>query len=159
LPKFEIIGPGYQGRSSNVNPSRCINLYPEINTSDGKSVGSLVGTAGSLLFVDTLLGPVRGMHTFNNLIYFVAGNKLYSVNNTKIIFPVIDIGTGLQVTLATATGRISMADNGMYSVGGAVANQLAFVDGVNIYVINVSTGVFYSAAVPAKTVAFIGGYL
>ncbi len=159
MSKSEIIGPGYLGRSSNVNASRCVNFYPEINSQDSKSIGSLVGTPGCLLYIDTLLtDPVRGMHFFNNLIYFVAGKKLYSVDIAKNIFPIINSGTGLQVELATTTGAISMADNGMYSVGGGVANQLAIADGQNLTVVNVSTFVTNIYAYPAKTVCFIGGY-
>jgi len=158
MAKFGIIGPGYLGRSSNVNASRCINFYPELNPQDSKSVGSLVGTPGSLLFVDSASGVIRGMHFFNNLIYFVAADKLYSVNSAQIVSAVIDVGTGLQVVLATATGRVVMADNGIYSVGGAVANQLAFSDGQTVYVYNITTGVLFSLPAPAKSIAFIGGY-
>jgi len=158
VAKYGIIGPGYQGRSTNINASRCINLYPELNPRDSKSVGSLVGTPGLLLYVDTTLGPIRCAHFFNNLIYFVSGNKLYSVNAAKDIFPIVDAGSGNQVELATLDGRVSMADNGLYGVGGGIAHQLAFVDGVNVYVVNVSTFAFNSFAVPAQTIAFIGGY-
>ena len=158
MAKQEIIGPGYLGRSSNVNASRCVNLYPELNPQDSKSVGSLVGTPGTLLYVDTLLPNLRGMHYFNNLIYFVAGDKLYSVNSAGFVMQIIDSGTGIQVTLATATGPVSMADNGMYSVGGAVANQLVLVDGINTHCVNVSTLATVSFPYPANTVCFIGGY-
>lgn len=158
MPKYPIIGPGYQGRSSNVNASRCINLYPEINGQDSKSAVSLVGTPGLLLYIDTLLGPIRGTHFFNNKIYFVSGNKLYSVDNAKNLMPVLDASTDLQVSLTASEGRVFMADNGMYSVDGAVANQLAFVDGQNVYVVNVTTGAFNSYAYPATTIEFIGGY-
>ena len=154
MGKYSIIGPGYQGRSLNVNASRCINFYPELNPQDSKSVGSLVGTPGLLLYIDTLLGPIRGMHYFNNLIYFVSANKLYSVDSAKNIFPVLN-NIGAHVTLSTSDGRVEMADNGIY---GGASNQLAFVDEQNIYCINITTKVLTSAAVPAKTIAFISGY-
>ena len=156
--EFKLIGPGYLGRSSNINASRCVNLYPELASQDSKTVAALVGSPGSLLYVNTLLGTIRGMHFFNNLIYFVSGNKLYSADSGKSIFPIIDSVTGNQVSLATFTGPVVMCDNGMYSVAGGAADQLAFVDGLNIHVVNVVTGVFSSTAIPAKTISFIGGY-
>jgi YVTN family beta-propeller protein len=155
MSKYQIIGPGYLGRSSNVNASRCVNLYPEVNSQDSKSVVSLVGTPGSTLFVDTLLNSSRGAHFFNNLIYFVASNKLYSVDAAKNLFPIMDSGTGTQVTLATASGRVVMANNGLAPTGG---NQLAFVDGINVYVVDVVTSLLSSQAFASKTVCFIGGY-
>ncbi len=159
MGKYSIIGPGYKGRSDNVNASRCVNFYPELTTEDSKSiVGSLVGTPGLLLYVDTTLGPIRGAHFFNNRIYFVSVNKLYSVDSAKNILPIIDSATGNQIELATSEGRVAMADNGMYSTNGGAANQLAFVDGQNIYVVNVTTLVFSSFSIPAKTITFIGGY-
>lgn len=158
MAKFSIVGPGYNGRSSNINASRCVNFYPELNSQDSKSQASLVGTPGTLLYVDTQLGAIRGAHFFNNLIYFVSGNKLYSVDAAKNIMPIIDSVSGNQVELATVEGRVSMADNGIYSVSGGSANQLAFVDGQNVYVVNVTTNVFTSFAVPAKSITFIGGY-
>ena len=126
MAKYSIISPGYLGRSSDVNAARCVNLYPELNTKDSKSVGSLVGTPGFLLFIDTLLGPIRGLHFFNNLIYFISGNKLYSVDVAANIFPIIDVGSGNQVSLATFTGSVSMADNGMAPTGGSRLVQLAY---------------------------------
>jgi YVTN family beta-propeller protein len=155
MAKYEIISPGYIGRSSDVNASRCVNLYPELNSKDSKSVGSLVGTPGLLLYIDTLLGPIRGMHVFNNLIYFVSGSKLYSVDAAANIFPVIDSGTTAQVFLATSSGSVSMADNGLAPTGG---NQLAIADGLNLLIYNVATGIFSGIGYPSKTVAFISGY-
>jgi hypothetical protein len=157
MGKYSIIGPGYQGRSNNVNSSRCINFYPELNSQDSKSVSSLIGTPGLLLIIDTLLGSIRGAHFFNEKIYFVSANKLYYLNAGYALFPALD-NLGAHVTIGTTEGRVVMADNGMYSVGGAVANQLAFVDGQNIYVYNVTTSVISSQAISAKTICFIGGY-
>ena len=155
MAKYEIISPGYLGRSSDVNAARCVNLYPELNTVDSKSAGSLVGTPGLLLFIDTLLGPIRGLHFFNNLIYFISGNKLYSVDAAANIFPIIDAGSGNQVSLATFTGSISMADNGMAPTGGS---QLAVADGQNLLIYNVTSGATTGIGYPSKTVVYFSNY-
>ena len=153
--KCPIVGPGYVGRSTNVNASRMINFYPELNSQDSKSVSSLIGTSGTSLYVDTLLSSARGMHFFNNLIYLVSGNKLFSVDSAKNLFPIVDSGTGIQVFFATDSGPVSMADNGLAPTGG---NQLCIADGVNLTIVNVLTLTSKSFATPSKTVCFIGGY-
>ena len=155
MAKYSIISPGYLSRSSDVNAARCVNLYPELNTEDSKSVGSLVGTPGLLLFIDTLLGPIRGFHFFNNLIYFISGNKLYSVDVAANIFPIIDSGSSAQVSFATFTGSVSMADNGMAPTGGS---QLAIADGQNLLIYDVTSGVTTGISYPSKTVVFASGY-
>src|SRR5271157_3198830 len=154
--KFPLVGPGYLGRSTNINSSRMVNFYPELNGPDGKNVASIVGTGGTKLYVDTLLTNIRpnGMHFFNNLIYFVSGNKLFSVDSAKNIFPIVDSITNEQVFIATNSGSVSIADNGMAPTGG---DQLCIVDGINITVVNVRTLVSSSVSTPAKTVCFIGG--
>jgi len=97
---------------------------------------------------------VRGMHTFNNLIYFVAGSGLYSITSGGTL-------SGLLGTLATSSGRVQMADNGLSPTGG---NQLMIVDGTNGYIWNVNTTTFttisswLSQVVAPQTVAYLGGY-
>ena len=159
MPKLDFIGSGYLGRSSNVNASRCINLYPEINGQDSKSVVSLVGTPGLLLYIDTLFLPIRGAHFFNNRIYFVSGDKLYSVDNAKNLTPVFDT-LGNVVKLTSYDGRVSFSDNGMPYVNGVGYGQLAFVDGQNVYIYNVVTNVLSNppSPIPAKSIDFIAGF-
>ena len=148
MPKFSLIGPGYLGRSSNVNASRLINFYAEVNGQDSKNVTSLVGTPGLKLFTDTGRGPGRGAHVFNGLIYTVSGGNLYSINNAGV-------SSASLGTLNTSTGRVVMADNGLAPIGG---NHLAIVDGVKLYVLDVSTNTFTSYALTAHTVCFLNGY-
>jgi YVTN family beta-propeller protein len=149
MPKFSLIGPGYLGRSTNVNASRCVNFYPELNSQDSKNVTSLIGTPGTSLFTDTGLGIARGLHVFNGLIYIIAGNKLYSVNNAGVL------SAALGSALATSNGRVVMADNGLSPTGG---NQLAIADGVNIYIWDVGSSTFTSIVKTAFSICFLGGY-
>lgn len=146
---LDIVGPGYTGRSLNVNTSRCVNFYPEIGGRDDKAPSSLVGTPGTSLFVNTGLGIIRGMHVFNNLLYFVAGGKLYSVNAAGTV------SSQLGSNLVTSTGRVVMADNGLAPTGG---NELAMTDGQKIYIWNVDSDTFTTVAITAFTIAFLGGY-
>jgi hypothetical protein len=129
MGKQSLIGPGYIGRATSVNASRCINFYPEANGPDSKTDFSLVGTPGSHFFASAGATAVRGTHVFNGVTYIVVGDGLYYLNmSTKI-------GSSKLGTLATSTGRVQMSDNGIYPAGG---NQLIIVDGTATYVYNVS---------------------
>lgn len=149
MGKINIIGPGYTGRSKNLNASRCINLFPVLETPDSKSVAALVNTPGSRLFSNTGKGVARAMYSFNNKIYFVAQNKLYSIDGDATV------SAQLGSDLSTSSGRVSFADNGLSPTGG---NEIAVVDGSNIYVWNVATETMTITSIQAQTVCFIGGY-
>ena len=153
--QIPFIGGTYQARSTNINASRAINFYPEIESDqDSKSIIALIGTPGTSLFINSGSSVIRGMHVFNNLIFFVSGPYLYSVNNAMQISSVLG-------TLSTSGGRVSMKDNGLTPTGG---NQLIIVDGVKGYLYNVNTSTFSTISSPgfpttgASTVAFMDGY-
>lgn len=149
MGKAGIIGPGYLGVSPNINASRCVNFYPVLNTEDSKSISALVGTPGLDLFADTGSGPIRGMHVFNGLIYFVTGNKLHSINNAGIV------SAQLGNDLGNANGRVVMVDNGLTPTGG---DELAIADGEYIYIYDVGTGTMTTLSKTSRTVAFVNGY-
>lgn len=149
MGKINIIGPGYVGRSANVNTSRCINFYPELKSPDSKDVAALIGTPGLSLFSNTNLNPIRGLHVFNGLLYLIAADKLYSIDGSGIL------SAQLGNSLVTNKGRVQMADNGLAPTGG---NQLVIVDGSNIYVWDVSTSTFTTVGITANTICFLGGY-
>ena len=136
--QIPFCGPTYNGRSLNIDASRCVNFYPELtNAPDGKSQIVLVGTPGLGLFALGIGGqytPVRGMHSFNNTLYAVIGSKFYSV-------AVNGVATLIASTLSTSAGRISFTNNGTSShgVGG---DQILFVDGVDGYIWNTKTTIF-----------------
>ena len=132
--QIPFCGPTYAGRSTNANASRCINFYPESTaTQDDKSPLILVGTLGSLIktIISTTTQPVRGLYSFNNTLFAVAANKLYSIN-LSALNGYTELGT-----LTTSTGRVSFADNGI-SASGVGGNQLMIVDGDNGYIYNVT---------------------
>lgn len=149
MAKIDLIGPGYVGRSKNVNASRCVNFYPEVNSQDSKSIVSLIGTPGTQYFTNAADGIIRGMHTFNGLIYLVSGNKLYSVDPNGVR------SSQLGETLQTSLGRVVFSNNGLAPTGG---NQLIISDGTKLYCYNVSTTVFTTIDIAAYTTCFIGGY-
>jgi len=151
-----FVGPTYNGRSSNIDASRSVNFYPEMNPADSKSVIALIGTPGTVLWAQVGASPVRGMHVFGGLLYVVAGGKLYSVDSAGAVSQVLG-------TLATSAGRVAMSDNGL-AVSGVGGNQLMIVDGAQGYIYNASTGAFTTIsgggwpAAGAGTLTYIDGY-
>jgi len=160
--QIPFLGPTYPARSLNIAADRCINFYPEVGPQDSKGapnpnggVIALIGTPGSVLAFTVAGTVIRGMHVFNNLLYFVAGNTLYSVDSVGTVSSSLG-------TLATSSGRVSIIDNGMSAglnlITGQVANQLYIVDGTNAgYIYDILSSTF-TATTGGRTATFLLGY-
>lgn len=136
--QIPFCGPTYQGRSSNIDASRAVNFYPELpGTPDNKSQIVMAGTPGVKAWAMGIGGfstAVRGLHTFNGVLYGVVYNKLYSFNSSGVASAALG-------TLSTNTGRVQFANNGV-TANGVGGNQLIIVDGTNGYIYNVNTTAF-----------------
>jgi hypothetical protein len=148
--KIPFLGGAYEGRSSNVSPETCINLFYE----KGVSGEALVGTAGSTVLTSgsaTKVDVVRGGIAYNNLAYFVIGNTLYEINSAG--------SATSRGTLNTGAGRVSMAHNGTRT---GANQQIMIVDGANGYIYDNTTSTLTAISdtdfTSAKTVAFVDGY-
>lgn len=144
---FPFIGGAYEGRSSNVAPETCLNLFIE----KGKSGESLVGTAGSATLVTPKFGEVRGGIAYNELAYFVVGDTLYEINSA---------GTSTsRGTINTSAGQVSMAHNG---VRPSANQQIMIVDGTDGWIYNNATSTLSEITdtdfVASDSVVFIDGY-
>lgn len=145
-----FIGPSYTLRSVSVDCQRCINLYPELNeigTGKEKEVAALVATPGLSLLVTLPGGVVRGVYTASNgRLFAVGGNKFYELSSS---FVATEIGT-----IASSSGQVSMADNGI---------DLVLVDGTNGYTFTFATNASAAITDPeflgADQVTFQDGYL
>ena len=152
-----FLGPTYNGRSVNINASRCINFYPEITgVQDDKAVLALVGTPGTQIFtiIPTTSAAVRGVYSFGGKLFAVVANKLYTIASD---------GTYTEEgTLSTSTGNVDFADNGLAS-SGVGGDQLMIVDGTDGYIYNITTDAFTKItdadflATPTQ-VEYIDGY-
>ena len=131
---FNLVSPGYIGRSSNIDASRLVNFMLEANSKESKAPISLIGTPGTSLWLSLGSSVVRGMHVVNNMLYVVTGNKLYSISPFKVVSSALG-------SLTTSIGPVIMKDNGL-TVSGVGGNQLMIVDGTAGYIYNISTGIF-----------------
>src|SRR5210317_1688045 len=97
--EIPVLGGAYEGRSTNISPQTCINLFYE----KGMDGESLVGTPGSTVFANIGGGEVRGAIEYSGVAFFVSGSTLYEVNSA---------GTATsRGSLSTNTGAVSMAHN------------------------------------------------
>lgn len=157
-----FLGPTYNGRSVNINASRCINFYPELTgVQDDKSQMTLVGTPGTTAFVTipTTTAPVRALYSFNSTLFAVVANKLYSIAD--------DASYTVVGALSTSTGNIDIADNGLSS-SGVGGDQMMLVDGSSGYVYDLNGGTptfteIKNATTPTfpttpKQITYIDGY-
>lgn len=116
--ELPFVGGAYTGKSTNVNVQQCINLFPVIDNRGGKVTTFLHGTPGGLLFStlaeesDTTVN--RGMYTFNNILYTVLGEEVYSVTALGVKTKLGDI--------TTTVGNVFFTDNG---------KEILLVDGTN----------------------------
>lgn len=145
--RIPFVGGAYEGRSSNVSPETCINLFYE----KGVSGESLVGTAGSTIHVTPTFAEVRGGIAYNEKAYFVVGNTFYEVNSA---------GTATsRGTLNTSTGLVSLAHNG---VRDSANQQIMIVDGTDGWYFDNDATTFNQITdtdfVASDLVVFIDGY-
>lgn len=143
--QIPFIGGSYLARSTNLNASRCINLYAEKDESGtGKNVAALYGTPGLRLLV-TLggTGPIRGLWqpTVGNMIA-VQGSSVYRVSAAWVA---TFIGT-----IGSSSGPVSISDNGIVAV---------LVDGTNGYALTLATSAFSQITDPDFLGADVVDYL
>ena len=148
--QIPFVGDSSGGRSSNINASRSINFFVELNAADSKSAAALVGTPGTKVKAAFPEGPIRMMYTVVGRCFVVTGDKLY------------ELGSGFTVsaplgTFASVAGRIAVADNGTQG------NQMLMISDTGGYIFNFALNQFTpisDANFPtnAKQVASLDGY-
>ena len=123
MPTVEIpfIGPAYSNREVGLSGQVARNMWPEINP-EARNQVCLHNTAGLRIFA-TLEGVDRGMHDFNNLMYAVNGQSLYSIDAD---------GVNLNLGTIPGTDRCQMAND---------STQLIIVTGDVPYRYTVAGGV------------------
>lgn len=137
-----LFGIGNKARSVTASAQDRLNLYVEVNEDVEKHVLTMYPTPGLVAFRDFGAFPSRGMYQKGDFNYLVNRDKLYKIAN--------DGTTTVLGTLATNSGRVDMADNGV---------QLIVVDGPNGYIVTLATDAFAQITDPdfpgASTVTFL----
>jgi hypothetical protein len=103
-----FIGPTYTLSAPSAGSQRLVNLYPEVHEAGPRkgNVARFVGTPGLRLRVTLGDGPIRGVHRASTgQLFVVSGASLYEVFSHWV-------GVQRSGTLASAAGRVTMADDG-----------------------------------------------
>ncbi len=140
FPK-QFLGPSYSSRVARADAERTVNMYIEINplqTAANDEMSTLIGMPGLTLITNLGTNPIRGLYTTQDTstAYAVTGNQLYRIYSTNLSTPTL-VGT-----LATSSGPVNFADNGI---------NVLLVDGQYGYVTSLITspaitlGTFISA--------------
>lgn len=142
--RIPFLGGSGTQRSVTVNSSRTVNLYPVMDP-EGKAQIALYGTPGLTRFAETAAGDGRGLYEAAGRLFAVVGATLYEIAAS---------GTATaRGALASASGAVSMADNGLH---------LVIVDGVHGYKLTLATNAFEQIADEdwprANRIAFQDGY-
>ena len=144
MPYLPFISQNYVHRSNSVASQATINFYMEKVEVPSRSQYCLIGTAGVGVFSDlTSLteenDSCRGIYTSTfGLVYSVFGAKLLKTYKDTLGAVITD----LIGTLSTASGVISMVDNGKY---------LTIADGSSIVNVELSTNVMTFTTIPFDT--------
>jgi len=125
--RISLFGLGQLSKSSFVTAKVLQNMYCEQRPAGEKSGLVAYGTPGELLFADFGATPCRGALEFEpgSVAYVVHRGTLWEINNAGV-----KVSRG---TLLSASGRVSMAHNGV---------QVMIVDGASGYIYNTQTTVF-----------------
>ena len=121
----QFLGPSYSGRVKRANAERTVNMYLELNpikTGANQEPGVLIGMPGLDVLHQIDGGPIRGLYTdaSGDTVYAVSGSSAYRFRNNSNI-PNDFLGNVDYIgSLRTATGPVSICDNG---------TQVVFVDG------------------------------
>ena len=136
-------GPFDERVAKSISAETCINWYPAIVNSHDRQIMTLK-MRPCLKFNQTLsIGPHRGGHVHDGLLYVVSNNKVYSITTADVA---TEVGT-----LNTFSGFVGMASNGF---------DLLIVDGTDGYVWNGTNFDVITDAdfVDAKQCKFLHGY-
>lgn len=142
--RIPFLGGSGRLRSVSVNAARTVNFYTEVSP-DSKSPVAMYGTPGLVRFAETTAGEGRGLYSAMGRLFAVVGDTLYEVASD---------GTPTnRGTLESATGAVSIADNGLHVV---------VVDGTKGYKFTLGTNAFETISdvdwPAANRISFVDGY-
>lgn len=146
--KFPFVGGSYKARSTFVDASETINLYPEISNKTGtsKAIATLYGTPGLKLWGNFVGGYIRGMHRFSTTkSVIVSGTNVYVVNTDATSTLVGTIDNDATPASMDNNGKVVMIVTGKWGY---------FLDMTTLVV----TQIINPAFTGADTVQFIDSY-
>lgn len=118
------LGGANKNYNSRESRARAINCYVELNAD--RQFTRIRRSPGLRPFVTVGDGPIRGMYELKNVLYVVSADKLYSVDENKVV-----------TELGTVGGTTTLVD---IDAIGTDANEVMVVSDGNGYLYDTSTG-------------------
>lgn len=146
--KFPFVGGSYKARSSFVDSSETINLYPELSnkTQTSKAIAALYGCPGLKLWGNCAGGTIRGLHRFSaTQSVIVSGMNVYLVTTGAVSQLVGTIDNDTTPAMMDNNGIVIMIVTGAFGY---------FLDPVALTVTQIVNTAFQGA----DNVQFIDGY-
>lgn len=124
---FDIVGSYNNQRITSLDGERSVNMFEYIDAlaKKPKSLQPTSGIANSNLNFAGAIGGFRAQFVFNNIVYNVIGNRVYSVNSA--------LAVSLLGNINTASGYVAITAN---------TTQVLFVDGLNGWIWTPSNSTF-----------------
>ncbi len=136
----------YLDDSLPVSAQEAINCYAELEPPDAKTPVKVTGVPGIDTFATCGAGPVRGFYEYNNVVYVVSGQTLFSLTSGAV---------------ATIVGA-GISGSAPVSIDANSAGQICIVNGVSGYIYDINSTVFAQIVDPdfnaANTVTMIDDY-
>jgi hypothetical protein len=129
--ELSFVGVTSTSRSVNFDARRMVNWFAHSSLEGSRTKLLAMPTPGLSLAVDLSGSAMRGLFQFNNVLYAVKDNKLYSINTS---FTATERGT-----LNTSTGIVHMACNG---------TEVLIVDGTTGYIFTILSAGFAQISDP-----------
>ena len=126
---IEFVGGTNRNRSKRTAETKCINLIPEVVHAGGRSTSIFHGVPGTVEKYD-FGSSGRGATFFENKIFCVFGEKLYSISDALAFAPV-EIGTipndGNHVYIGSGNGVVAVGNNTstLYYTSGVTLNSVS----------------------------------
>ena len=141
---LQAVGPSYYLNDRKSAVQRSINLWMMAIEGLGEQNAPVLESAPGLSLFYTFPGSIRGMRNADGRLFVVAGSGLYESTSTGVVS---------RGTLATSSGYVSMVNG---------ENQLALVDGANLYVLDLKTNTLAASTsagwLGSNLVEFMDGY-
>lgn len=110
-----IVGQSYHLKDWSIDCQRTVNLYPQVvESGNTPQVSALLCTPGLLKRFE-LNGKIRGLYTYSDKVYAVAGSKLYQIDKSDNVIEIGEIDGDDFVSFADNSLQLVISSKSLYS--------------------------------------------
>lgn len=110
-----IVGQSYHLKDWSIDCQRTVNLYPQVvESGNAPQVTALLCTPGLIKRFE-LSGKIRGLYTYSDWLYIVAGEKLYQIDKSDKVIEIGEIKGSDFVSFADNSIQLMICGKFLYS--------------------------------------------